>query len=137
LNDTLRQKEIEREALKRQQPADLNELDEMLAAQRKKLERLRRRADALELAINTLDEAVREYQEQHLVHLAERASHIFTAVTLGRYERVDLSDDFTPSTIGPGRGATAVESLRASSRVFTISVMSVRKANLKLSPPSS
>ncbi len=116
LGKALRSKEIELEAVKRQQASDLNEIDAALEALRERLKRLERQEAALKLAIDTLDHVVSEYQKQHVERIADQASHIFTTVTLARYERVQVKEGFVPVTIGPDGRAVELESLSRGAR---------------------
>lgn len=48
------------------------------------------------VAIDTLREAILEYQEKHLDRLSRNVSEFFKKITKGRYMEINLSDEFEP-----------------------------------------
>ena len=99
LASELRQKEIERRALETQGAGDLHDLDSKIEELGSDLSRMRVRAAALQLAVDTLSEVVRDYQAEHATRIARAASEIFSIVTNGRYPEVTLDDEFVPSPL--------------------------------------
>lgn len=60
------------------------------------IEETRLEADALKLAVSTLNEAVEEFQETHHGRLSERISDWFNRFTEERYSSVELDDNWAP-----------------------------------------
>ncbi|UCF78022.1 MAG: AAA family ATPase [Candidatus Eiseniibacteriota bacterium] len=63
----------------------------------KKLLRLKERRDALRLGVDTLVKCVEEYQAESTSRISSRISELFSMVTGGRYNAVDLSSEEVPS----------------------------------------
>ncbi len=55
------------------------------------------RASALRLAIETLDEAIQEYEQSYVSRLSKQLSEYFSAFTGGRYASVEVIPGQTPS----------------------------------------
>ena len=71
-------------------------LSRELAELEEEIEETRIEADALKLAVSTLEEAVEEFQETHHERLGERISEWFSRFTEERYSSVELDDDWEP-----------------------------------------
>jgi DNA repair exonuclease SbcCD ATPase subunit len=63
---------------------------EEIEEQEEVLRRLILRSAALETAVTVLNEAITEYEHDHLGRLSDITSDIFSTFTRGRYERVDI-----------------------------------------------
>jgi len=63
---------------------------EEIEEQEEVLSRLILRSAALETAVTVLNEAITEYEHDHLGRLSDITSDIFSTFTKGRYERVDI-----------------------------------------------
>ncbi len=61
------------------------------------IQRLKMRASALRLAIETLDEAIQEYEQSYVSRLSKQLSEYFSAFTGGRYASVEVIPGQTPS----------------------------------------
>ncbi len=48
------------------------------------------------LAIDTLNESIKEYQEEHIERLSKNISHFYSNITEGKHKQVTLTEDFNP-----------------------------------------
>jgi len=112
----LQQALVEKMALDSQSVDDPWDLDEQHDAVQERLERLRLREAALRVAVDTLREVIGEYQAEHTTRIGRGASAIFERVTQGRYNNVELDEQFVPAVHQEGPGRLDEESLSCGTR---------------------
>ena len=69
-------------------------LENQLAAVSRRLEKLEKTYDALELALETLTQAKRELQRRFAPRISKRAQELMETMTDGRYTRFAMGEDF-------------------------------------------
>ena len=108
--------ELERQHLRRD-TEDAGELRIRIAEVRDQLEQVRLNADAHALAIDALHSSVREFQENALDPVADRAGSYLAGMTDRRYERVHLErDTMTPTVSGTGQSTISLDQLSRGAR---------------------
>jgi uncharacterized protein YhaN len=95
---------------------NLESLEETIAAEEDELTRETRLRDALLVALDGLRGAVRQYQEQHVGRIGERAGATLARLTGGRYGSVALDAEFHATLAMGARGAVSIESLSRGAR---------------------
>ncbi|MBN1516592.1 AAA family ATPase [Candidatus Sumerlaeota bacterium] len=86
---------------------DMESLQERIEDQTEELQRLRRVCQALEIALENLQECERDFQRLHLKQLGQRSGEYFSAITAGRYSELNFDDAYRP--LAKGRAAAAVD----------------------------
>jgi DNA repair exonuclease SbcCD ATPase subunit len=92
-SDLLADIQVRRRVLASTAADDAASLNFTIREKRVELERKRRLASALELALQTMEECVHEFQEHALDPVAARAAQLLEQITAGRYHEVEIDQE--------------------------------------------
>ena len=117
LTNELSDVDVRRRVLQAGSPDDAAAVNVQIREKRSELERKRRLASALELAIATMRSSVEEFQEQALDPVAQQAGGFIARITDGRYRELEMDQEsMTPTLHGVGPGALELDDLSRGTR---------------------